>query len=156
MRVVESLNKLPEPDQIRWLYEQYFNQGEPSGAMSSHWAQFSRKFRVEIDPAGAVHDLSGAGFGDYSKRGALGRLLDVATVASYLAVLNGRVGLMRTLARLRKQGIPTNYDSLRQAGTALFLRDFLAERGVSIQSVLLIGDGYGVLTSVLKEFFPGR
>lgn len=140
------------------LVARYYRDGEADPNASSHWRQYSAEFDVQADAAGNILSASGAGFGQAHWAGARHRLADGVSVASHLAWLQPRVRILRfwrqTRAICRAMGIDPTFDAFRQACTCELLDRFLDERGPQHGRVLVIGDGFGILSALVKAVWP--
>jgi hypothetical protein len=131
---------------------------ESSGA-SSHWQILGPQSEIRIEKE-AIVALHGAGFGDCQKMGiGVSRVFHVATILSYLAFLRDRSSILPWMARARKMlyslrdiDMFFSYDVFRQCCIASILEPYIAQW--RNPTILLIGDGYGILSGLLKIRFP--
>lgn len=141
------------------LFTAYYRNGKAVvGGASSHWQAFSRHFRVRIGDDGAVRDLLGYGFGESDRPSVASR--SFAAIGNWLHVLTldapglrAEIPLARTV--VRKMGLHFSQDAFRQACTAWFLGR--ANVGGTIDepgTILIIGDGHGILSALLHDRFP--
>lgn len=131
---------------------------ESSGA-SSHWQIFGPQSEIRIEKE-AIVALRGAGFGDCQKKGSgISRLFHVATILSYLAILPNRSNILPWMVHARKVlyslsdlDMFFSYDVFRQCCIGSVLEPYVAQW--RNPNILLIGDGYGILSGLLKIRFP--
>ena len=131
---------------------------ESSGA-SSHWQILGPQSEIRIEKE-AIVALRGAGFGDCQKLGIeVSRVFHFATILSYLAILRNRLSILPWMRHARKMLYRLNdldmffsYDVFRQCCIASILEPYVARW--RNPNVLLIGDGYGILSGLLKIRFP--
>ena len=131
---------------------------ESSGA-SSHWQILGPQSEIRIEKE-AIVALRGAGFGDCQKVGAgVIRVFHFATILSYLAILRDRSSILRWMVYARKilyslhdLDMFFSYDVFRQCCIASILEPYVAKW--RNPNILLIGDGYGILSGLLKIRFP--
>ncbi|MEQ1878230.1 MAG: putative sugar O-methyltransferase [Bdellovibrionia bacterium] len=76
------------------------------------------------------------------------------TIASYLPFLERKQHIKNFMSRASELDIPITCDTFRQAAVASLLSEHIESQNVSRPSVLVIGDGFGVLSSLLKTKFP--
>lgn len=145
---------------LRWFYQHYYAGDPASGRQtSSHWAECSRKFEVELDGEGRAVRLRGYGFGELQPRRPVQRAMSWLTILSYLAWLPNRAAIVSLLkpavALARRMGLAFTYDAFRQVCSLALIDSHLSEaqRGTRLR-VLLIGDGYGFLGALVKGMFP--
>lgn len=153
--------KPPNSEMLRRLLEDYYsgpvNQSIAS-VTSSHWKHYGDTFKVEVDAQGDIRSLQGSGFGSVKLRTPLHWLLDRLCVASHLTYLEEADRPHRLWADVRRvckrMGLDATMDSFRYACTAALLRRYAPEvfQTTSLR-ILMIGDGYGILASLLKNVF---
>jgi hypothetical protein len=140
------------------LVERYYRDGSPDPQASSHWRRYSSEFSVETDGAGNVVKLSGVGFGIVERGEFHESLFNSACVASHLAWLRPRRRILAswrtTQAVCRAMGIDATFDAFRQACTFELLDRFLPGRARDGVRALVIGDGHGTLSALLKTQWP--
>jgi len=130
---------------------------ESSGA-SSHWQRLGPQSEIHIEKE-AIVALRGAGFGDCQKMGTgVSKVFHFATILSYLAILPNRSNILPWMGHARKMLSSLNdldmffsYDVFRQCCIASVLEPHIAEW--RNPKILLIGDGYGILSGLLKIRF---
>jgi hypothetical protein len=155
-------NTLPNLPLLKELYETYYGAevNADKESASSHWQHYGGLFDVEIDSEGMPSKMHGVGFGHAQWGNQIHRLLDQACALSYLLHLQDRgeiISLWRKVIGLcRKMGLDPTFDgAFRQVCVLVQLKRHI---GVQISdenlTVLLIGDGFGVLSSLFKEEFP--
>jgi len=131
---------------------------QSSGA-SSHWKELGPQSEIRIEKE-AIVALRGAGFGDCQKMGTrISKLSHFATILSYLAVLPKRSNIVPWMVHARKMlsslsdlDMFFSYDVFRQCCIASILEPYVSQWGNP--NILLIGDGYGILSGLLKIRFP--
>lgn len=153
---------VPNQSLIKHLVESYYLGAagrEQRGLVSSHWEYYSNLFQVAINKEGNLTELSGVGFGACQWTGLPHRILDQLCVISHLIHLPRKVQILRlrrVAARLCKaMGLDPTLDVLRQVYSLdLINRHIPANMIAKRLSVLMIGDGYGVLSALFKSVFP--
>lgn len=144
---------------IQPLFERYYRAGVQSQDMSSHWQEYSSRFKVQIDADGCLTTLEGAGFGEMQQRSVLRRLVQELSIVSHLAHLPQRRRLMSLRPLLdrtcRAMGLAVSLDGFRQLCTLdLLMQPVAATTLHRPLRVLIIGDGFGVLSCLVKSEFP--
>ena len=146
---------------VRSLFDLYYRDRDPlgNGVTSSHWQHYSEDFVVELDDRGDVRRLEGAAFGvmfapDWTKR-----MFSWLCNTSYFLRLSGGRRLWSMMPRARRlcrtMGFHFSYDCFRQMASLAEIMRHMAQETVSRElCFLMIGDGYGYLSSLVKVFFP--
>ncbi len=153
-------NNLPNLELIRNLYELYYVRGDSAESnLSSHWRQYSQKLTFRLDGAGIPTEVSGYGFGDLERRTIPFRVFSSLAILSYLVKLPERsqlIGIMKIAWPLcRQMGLTFTQDAFRQVcSLALIDRHLSSVQREKQLRVIMIGDGYGLLASLVKERFP--
>ena len=153
---------VPNQGLIRYLIENYYRGGinpQESQFVSSHWKHYGELFDVKVDAEGNLVSLSGKAFGT-CKWGGLGhRFLDQLCVSSHLVHLSHRRQVLRLRAIAVKicdaMGLDPTFDVFRQVCSLELLQSHLPDHmHHKRMHVLMIGDGYGVLSALFKSVFP--
>jgi len=157
---IEGKSKIPKPEMFVKLYEQYYVKNAfPEAKLSSHWKEYSKKFKVTLDSAGLPAQIEGYGFGDLQIHSFPYQVLSLLAILFNVLKLSDRSHVIATLAtgwRLaRRIGLSFTLDAFRQICTLSLIGKYLSEEQQGKQiCVLIIGDGYGLLGSLFKEVFP--
>ena len=143
-------------DILAHLYEEYVATENVPGS-SSHWQEYQKHFVFELNEDGKPSVISGLGFGDLEAKATLRRyakesLSFVRTILSPLALQNWF--LMRAGKHVaHAMGLAYAQDAWRQAMTLAFLK----VQGVIPEPpgvVMIIGDGYGLLSGLIHRIYP--
>lgn len=142
------------------LYNRFYRKNETEKnhtQSSSHWKNFSQKFKVDVDEAGNVNEIKGYGFGGSGNTGVLSNL--VASFGNFLirsglSYPNLGAVISNSQKMVRKMGLSFSQDAFRQACVAGFLKTHLEKQTVVVKNILLIGDGHGILSALMSELFP--
>lgn len=153
---------LPNQDLIRHLVSTYYRDSpssQESAFISSHWKHYSSLFNCEVDGDGNLISLSGVGFGTCKWGGLLHRVLDSACTFSHLVHLSSRKSILQLMpiaTRLcSSMGLNLTFDVFRQVCVLSFLKGKIPATIYNKHiSILVIGDGFGMLSSLLKAVFP--
>lgn len=156
------MGNTPNQGLIRYLIENYYQRGinaQENNFTSSHWKYYSRLFNVELDHEGNIINLSGIGLGNCKWPSLIDRILDQLCMFSHLIHLPHRkeiVLLSIIAARIcRAMGLDLTFDVFRQVCSMELIKSKLPEDMISKRMhVLMIGDGYGVLSALFKSIFP--
>lgn len=126
---------------------------------SSHWQDFSRQFQVKVGDDGVLQDLVGYGFGE-SDRSSIA-LRTFAAIGNWLHLLvldapglRAQVPLAKKL--VHQMGLHFSQDAFRQTCTDWFLAGRLKNGAARERpgTILVIGDGHGILSALLHIRFP--
>ena len=154
-----SVNELPRPEQVRHLYERYYTrEPAPDRSVSSHWRALGPRVDVRIDADGNIVSFKGYGFGDLQYRDPVSRVLSWFCNLSYFVRLPFKKDLRFLLRKVRKNlkrlGTYVTYDCFRQTCGLCVVRWHLKAADDECFDVLIIGDGYGFLSSLIKSVYP--
>jgi hypothetical protein len=156
------IGTIPNRGLIRYLIDNYYQGGgnsQETDFVSSHWKYYSGLFNVELDSKGSLVALSGTGFGTYKSTSLIHRILDQLCMFSHLLHLPHRKEIIRLLIITAKicntMGFDLTFDVFRQVCSVELIkrklpRDMIPKR----MYVLMIGDGYGILSALFKSIFP--
>ena len=143
------------------LYERYYqpaNQSDQAPYVSSHWNEELQGLLAERSVDGNITLASDYYWGCRWKS-PLGRVFDVAHRAVHVPGLSHRLGIFklnRAAAKLcHRMDLDPTYNVFRQVCTVeLLARNLDLVAPEDHLRILVIGDGNGVLSSLLKEVFP--
>lgn len=137
------------------LVERYYRSEMAPSELSSHCRLLSPSFQVDSDADGRLVAARGAGLGVVHWNSSLLQALDRICIASHSAWL-GSHELTRMILVARRvcdaMALQLTMDVFRQVCTAVLLQQRLA--GHVAPKLLMIGDGYGVLSSLMKSVYP--
>ncbi len=147
---------------LNYLYEHYYEEPERTENnpyTSSHWRYYSKFFDVQFDDKKRVKGITGVGFGQCKWNSFSHRVLDEICILSYLIQLPGRseiYQLKRKAGRIcRKMDLDPTFDVFRQVCSLHLLSSYITTETIMGKLlILIIGDGYGVLSALLKERYP--
>jgi SAM-dependent methyltransferase len=152
------LDALPAAEIVHGLLARYFDDTSAEQGASSHWRLYASRFSIERAADGTLVAAEGAGFGSASWTNWRHRIADQLTIAAHLARLPGRISLWRRYRRLvvvaQRMGQSATFDAFRQACTLELLDRHAATRTGAGPRVLVIGDGHGILSALLKDRWP--
>lgn len=150
-------------DLIKDLFRNYYiSDSTPRNLVSSHWQYFSGKFNVRLDNEGHVIDLSGSGFGDMVGRSTvISKILDYFCDLSYFIMLPYKRDLSQLFLFLKgikisnSMKLDFSFDCFKQVCSLSLIKRNLDENMKKKHlTFLVIGDGYGFLSSLIKSIFP--
>lgn len=153
---------LPNKSLLRRLHATYYGSDAAPGerGASSHWRHFAGLFDVEVDADGTPTHIQGVGFGHDRWGNLVHRFLDQLCALGHILNLPDRKAMLRwwrKVARLcRSMGLDPTFDSaFQQVCLLVKLQRYIGTqiRGDS-PTVLVIGDGYGVFSSLFKTRYP--
>lgn len=147
-----SFNELKD-----YLFQKHFHDSSDSelGVMSSHWKKFG-DYKVMRNQDGTYKDVKASAFGDFRKDSffnklrfffeleSLNKLIPEDQLNKELLVCGRKIA--------KSQGRLLDFDCLKQIAA---LSNIIKVVNIKeLKSFCIIGDGYGFLASVLKEFVP--
>lgn len=151
-------------DLLEHLIQSYYCNGikDPESMfISSHWRNLHELLTIETDKKGNLVKLSakGTGIETYDREGYIDKLFDFASICSHLIHLPNREELLKlcmvAFKLCNKMGLNFTLDIFRQVCSLEILKRNLSERIHSSHiNILMIGDGYGVLSAMFKSIFP--
>ncbi|MCM8760948.1 MAG: putative sugar O-methyltransferase [Candidatus Omnitrophica bacterium] len=154
-----NIYKLPEPKIISEIFNRYYGREDTDKRfVSSHWKYHSSRIRVSIDYNGNVRVLRGSGFGLMDNTHIFNKIVHMICNNSYLITLPDRFAI-KNLMKLSSDLLKAvdsylSYESFRQlCSLNVILKHFNADKRDSI-AVLMIGDGYGFLSAMIKVLYP--
>lgn len=151
-------------EDLQYLISEYGNsKANYSQEASSHWLRLNDFQKIKIDhkndnlfnKKGIRLNLSGGGFGEFKKLTIL-NLVTHLHVFLYLSLNLWRKLDLNTFFKTFRYSLKSRqlfgYDVSRLATTVDFLAKNIGD--LDGKSILIIGDGYGRLGSILKSIFP--
>ena len=157
------LQRTTNPKLIWSLYEAYFQNGNDSqdkGFTSSLWQYLGDQYNVQVDDEGNLTVLEGRGFGVVRWNGLTSRLVDQLFTLSMIAETPNRREILRLMSVAtkvcRQMGLDPTTNLVRQLFGLNQVRKNLSAAGIDRSNlrVLMIGDGCGILSAVVKTLFP--
>lgn len=154
-----NIKELSSPEIVRTLYRLYYlqpiiNENE----ISSHWKEFSQKIQVYIDDNEDLLSFRGYGFGDLHPTNPLNKILKCLCNLSYFVRLPYKKDLLflvnKSLPILKKINSYLSYDCFRQICSLCTIRKYLKLGDQEKFDILVIGDGYGFLSALVKSVYP--
>lgn len=156
---------LPSQSLIHNLIERYY--GDPlepqeNRYISSHWRHYSNFFKIDLDEEGHLRSLQGAGLGSLKRRrgwkGAVQWLADEISTFTHLCHLPNRREILKLRTMASKQcsamGLDLTFDAFRQVCTLELLSRYMDRVSYKHRlRVIMIGDGYGLLSALFKKRF---
>lgn len=161
-----NLKTLPNFPALSSLYNQYHlgREGiawDGSPHVSSHWKIYGNSSRITIDSEGHLIDIQGMGFGSYRHERLLKRMVDYAVCGVHFLIANPK-GELFTLTRMANslvKRIPwgrhyVSHDLFCQIHALATIKKYIPMRREDEFSIVVIGDGFGFLSALLKVVFP--
>ena len=146
---------------IQRLFEEYYveKSNYEEQKVSSHWQYYSGQFDVEIGDNAEIIALSGLGFGSMMEKSRMNRVLAWIGHVLYLVRLDKRFRILglfpKALRVCRKMGASFSFDVFKQiCSLELILRHLKDRQFSSALKIMIIGDGYGFLSSLVKALIP--
>ena len=155
----ERAGGLPNAQLIRELYQDYYlrEPAEQAPYVSSHWGYGSQRFQVEFDEGGRLRVLRGYGIAGVVTGYPGDRLAAKAFRLFTLLTRPGRGEMVKLLQTARRvcgrAGFDVLFDGFEQLYALAFLRQWLGSPTTPL-TILVIGDGYGFLSAMLKHCYP--
>jgi hypothetical protein len=147
---------------LKQLHEAYYlNNIAPKDAyMSSYWEDLSGGYKIKTAPNGDIVSLSGSGVVGMDLKNPVSILLNFLSYFIYLIILPDRFGIMRPFRKSfkvsKRMGLAFSFNCFRQVcSLALITRHMGNAAKNKNPAFVIIGDGYGFLSSLIKETFPG-
>jgi len=128
--------------------------------ISSHWRKFTKLFDVTVDGNGEITSLKAEGFSVSQWSGFRHRILDtISSLHTFALSPNKRqaISLLFMAKRIcRRMGLDLTTDVMRQVINLAIIKNHgpSAETRHKNLKFLMIGDGYGVLSALVKVVFP--
>ncbi len=158
---IREITELPNPTLVAAIYGRYYLDpaGRDAPYVSSHWQDRSSKFDVDIDERGVVRRLNSVGMGLTASR----RPLDIALAhicwMSYLIRLPQRAQIARLMPMafrvVRRMDMHFSFNCFKDVcALELVLRHIDPHPPKGRLNILMIGDGYGFFSSLIKAVLP--
>lgn len=128
--------------------------------ISSHWEHYTKQFKIKRDSDGRIMMIYGVGFGDMITDNIFKKILIYMCNFSYFVSLPFKVDILKlTMVALRicrKVGFYFSFDCFKQVYALELIKRNLSEveRKKGRLVFLMIGDGYGFLSSLIKAVVP--
>ena len=157
-----SIQDLPNPGLIHELHNNYYTNDTDiweSDHIASIWKYHASRFQVNIDDSNNLISFSGIGFGQYQWSRLKWRIRDYLSICYHLTVLNQRFRLLKlwrpTMRLCKTMGMNLTRDVFRQVCALELVKSHLPPRSDQKDlQILVIGDGLGILSALLKVIFP--
>ena len=141
------------------LYKKYYN-NEGNAIIdkkntSSHWQKFAKSISVKKRVIDSDYKLKGYGFGENQSTGLIEKLftfLFEKTCLFFLKINKPKTEIKILKNIIDKMGLSYSQDAIRQAYTLSLLKNNLKQNNG--KNILIIGDGYGVLASLIHYTYP--
>ncbi|MCM8832747.1 MAG: putative sugar O-methyltransferase [Candidatus Omnitrophica bacterium] len=154
-----NIKELPNPELIINLYKKYCHVKDitPDNFLSSHWKKFSRNIKINIDSEGNLIEFLGYGFGDLQYTHMLDKVFNYLCNLSYFIRLPDkkdiRFLIKHAIPILKKMDSYLSYDCFRQICSLVVIRKYFNLQEQENFNILIIGDGYGFLSALLKSVY---
>lgn len=140
------------------LHRRYYIENKQlKNLVSSHWESFHKKIQIEFE-GNKIKTLKGYGFGNLEDRFFISQVLSWITIGSYLVRLKNRGELIRLIRTaipiIRRMGLLFSYDCFRYVCSLNLIMSKMKVKDKKRLNIIIIGDGYGVLSALIKEVFP--
>ena len=154
-----NINNMPYSSIIRSLYEEYYTKETPSNEYtSSLWKDCERHIEVLIDKDGNARKFRGYGFGGLENTHCINKMVHYLCNLTYYFRLPDK----RDIRQLAKTAIKIldamdsylSYECFRQIYSFNSIRKHLNVASNEEFNVLIIGDGYGFLSAMIKSVYP--
>jgi len=138
------------------LYERYYQEDHtPPGMVSSHWRAMHAKACVQSEK-GHIKSVFAEGFGDLQIDSIPYKLFSQLNIYIQFLILRNRKSIFHVykIAKdiCRRLEVAMTINSFYQVCTAALLMRMIPKKEEFF--ILNIGDGYGLLSILLKEFYP--
>ncbi len=154
-----TAQEFPNPEALMGLISQYAGSQSESAAQSSHWKHFAAETQLTTSADGLISRIQGIGFGDYNESPLLWPfgILNFVTYFPFLKIpMPAFFKSLRLLIQLKAPMF--SYDGFRHACLMAqltpYLRRLALANPTSKPVVCLIGDGWGLLSALIKKSFP--
>ena len=136
---------------IEYLQNKYYSKTVLSKETSSHWDKYGKSQVINL--INEKYKLSGSGFGDFVTDSQLNILLSFPSRMLIRYILRNSDPIIITLTRniAKKHNRIFSYDMARMILTVEILKKNI---NLNNMTIAIIGDGYGILGTILKSLFP--
>jgi len=158
-------SSLPNQDLVQHLLKTYYREDtdqkgrKDNDFISSHWRHWGDLLEAQTDAEGDLILLEGTAFGACQWSGHRHQLVDQICILSHLVHLphRGRTLELKAIAAkiCNAMGLDPTLDVFRQVCSLALLERYMPDdMRHKRMHVLMIGDGYGVLSALFKAVFP--
>jgi SAM-dependent methyltransferase len=161
--IVVPLSDLTNRELVKRLYQRYYiegigSAGQGSQLLSSHWKDRSSKFDVLMEDDAALSLIS-VGMGLTMSTSPLQNFLGYVCALSYLAKLPQRMAIASLIPRsyrvVNAMGGTFSFNCFKDVcALEMILRHINLTGAGDRLNFLMIGDGYGFFSSLIKAIFP--
>ncbi len=144
------------------LIKKYFADPNIKGEdlVSSHWRLYSDRVQLDFKDNGDLISLKGEGFGNPTWNSIRACLLDLFCIMTHLLHLKRRISIIKLYINVcflcKRIGLSPTLDTFRQVCSLVILSEYISKRLTSRPlNFLIIGDGYGILSCLIAQKFPG-
>lgn len=152
---------MPANQNTKKIYDLYYGQNNITSeqTMSSHWKYYSDQFNVQLDKYGNPTSLNGLGFGVTTiGKGITTKLLEYLLIISYLFQIPNKIKTVALMIKAKRicerLEFDFTYDLFRQVCSLALISKYIKKLKSGHLRFLVIGDGYGFLSCLIKEVFP--
>jgi len=156
-----NVKKLSNPDIVMNLFANYFcKESLLEDWVSFHWKEYGKKINVHINNDGFIKSLQGYGFGDLEYTSIAHRIGSCLCNPSYFIKMSHQykrdINFLSTIAEENLKRIESYlcYECFRQVCSFSTIRQYFNADKDNKFRVLIIGDGYGFLSSLVKRCYP--
>jgi len=154
-----NINTLVQPRIVDELFECYYRGENGVRELSSHWRHYASLIKCDLDRSGRMRLSAGSGLGCTQQGSAADRLVSAICRLSYMNRVKERDDVRylskKAAANIRKIGSYLSYDFFRQIVSFVCIRRHLDRTPDGLRGdVLMIGDGYGFLSALIKSVYP--
>lgn len=155
----------PNSELIQSLIATYYN-GEglcqddgDDKYVSSYWRYHTKLFKIETNDNNSIKSLKAIAIGDQKWPSWGMKYLDLACIFFHILILPDRINAIRNYLRVcdicKKMEIDPTINAYRQVCTLnVIAKNIPEETAKGRMFFLMIGDGYGILSALIKNKFP--
>jgi hypothetical protein len=154
-----KISELTNRSLVRELYDKYYlSDVTPPELVSSHWKEHGAKLCVVMDDTDNITSLIGCGHGDSGRTNVVNRILKYICNFSYFIRLSNKKDLLylskKAIPVIKKMDTYFSYDCFRQICSLSVIREHFRVDPKSVFNIMVIGDGFGFLSGLLKKVYP--
>ncbi len=154
-----NIKQLANHRLINKLYNRYhLHNSTFEYLVSSHWKKYGAESNICINNDGTITCFTGSGFGDLQYTRFIHKISSYLCIFTYLMRLSGR----RDIVAMARKIMPAlsiidsylSYDCFRQICAFRMIKKYLKFNENDKLNVLIISDGYGFLSLLIKVIYP--
>jgi hypothetical protein len=147
--------------ELKKIYQEYYVEKPETKSASSYWSEAIAKFKVTLSTDGHLQSLVGNSFHSFQQKSFKGMMIGLANLFMMICFSQYRWPIIKTYFLLIKKEIQSkgilaienkDYPVIKLLYVVAFLAETITKN--KIKKILIIGDGGGIFSCLLKILYP--